>query len=224
MFKILIVEDDVTIKNHINDHLQKWQFETTVIDDFSTVFEKFMDVDPHLILMDITLPQFDGFHWCKKIREVSKCPIIFISSRDTQMDMIMALNLGGDDYIQKPFTLEFLTVKINTLLRRIYDYQDTSSNILKTGDAYLNLSNSSLVHGDKSIELTKNEVKILHILMENHGQIVSREIIMRKLWEHESFVDDNTLTVNINRLRKKCVELDLIDFIQTKKGQGYIVL
>lgn len=224
MFKVMIVEDDVKIREIVKENIIKWGFDILCIENFNEVFNSYVKYEPHLILMDINLPCFDGFYWCNKIREVSKVPIMFISSRSTNMDVIMAMNMGGDDLIQKPFSLEVLMAKLNALLRRTYSYASVESNVIEHRGAVLNLKESSVAHNGEKVELTKNEFKILHILMNNNGSIVTRDKIMRGLWEDESFVDDNTLTVNINRLRKKLENAGLIDFIQTKKGQGYVII
>lgn len=224
MFKIMIVEDDEKMREIILQNIVKWGFEGYCAQDFNKVFEEFTKYSPHLVLMDINLTSFDGFYWCGKIREVSKVPIIFISSRNTNMDIIMAVNMGGDDFIQKPFSLEVLMAKINALLRRTYNYTNAFSNMLEHDGVVLNLKDSTVLFKDKKMDLTKNEFKILYTLMRDTGAIVSRDNIMRALWEDESFVDDNTLTVNINRLRKKLEDLGLVDYIQTKKGQGYVIL
>lgn len=224
MFKIMIVEDDFKMREIILENILRWGFEGYYVQDLNCVLDEFVKHEPHLVLMDINLTSYDGFYWCGKIREVSKVPIIFISSRNTNMDIIMAVNMGGDDFIQKPFSLDVLMAKINALLRRTYNYTNTLSNMIEHKGVVLNLKDSSVMLKDKKLELTRNEFKILYTLMKQKGEIVSRDRIMRALWEDESFVDDNTLTVNINRLRKKLEDLELIDFIQTKKGQGYVIL
>ena len=224
MFKIMIVEDDQKIREIILENIAKWGFEGYCVQDFNNVFDEFVNYEPHLVLMDINLTSYDGYYWCGKIREVSKVPLIFISSRNTNMDIIMAINMGGDDFIQKPFSLDVLMAKINALLRRTYNYSSTFSNIIEHNGVVLNIKDSSVIFNDNKLELTKNEFKILYTLMNDKGEIVSRDEIMRALWEDESFVDDNTLTVNINRLRKKLDDLGLNDFIKTKKGQGYIII
>jgi len=220
----MVVEDDKTIKNIILENIVRWGFTPIDIDDYGEVFNTFVKEEPHLVLLDINLPSYDGFYWCNKIRTVSKVPIVFISSRNSNMDIVMAMNMGGDDFVQKPFSMEVLMAKINALLRRTYDYTNVESSIVEHRTVVLNLKDNNLIYNDKKVELTKNEFKILYILMKNNGTIVSREKIMRKLWEDESFVDDNTLTVNINRLRKKLTDIDLENFIETKKGQGYVIL
>ncbi|WLD94329.1 response regulator transcription factor [Alkalihalobacillus sp. AL-G] len=221
--KIMIVEDEKTIREMVAETIGKWGFETVQVADFDNVFRQFVREDPHLVLMDINLPSFDGFYWCNKIREVSKVPIIFLSSRNTPMDMVMSMNTGGDDYIQKPFYSDVLVAKINALLRRTYSYTDFQPNVIEHDGVVLNLKDGDVLHKEQKAELTKNEFKILHILLQHAGSVVSREKIMRSLWEDESFVDDNTLTVNITRLRKKLTELGKEHFISTKKGQGYII-
>lgn len=223
MFKIMVVEDDIKISEIVLENINKWGYEGIAIKDFSEVFNNFIEYQPHLVLLDINLPAFDGFYWCKKIREVSKVPIIFISSRNSNMDIIMAINMGGDDFMQKPFSLEVLMTKVNALLRRTYSYTDTNTDVLEYSGVVLNIKDNTVTYNDYKEELTKNEFKILFTLMKENGNVVSRDKIMKKLWEDESFVDDNTLTVNINRLRKKLTDIGLEDFIKTKRGQGYII-
>ncbi len=221
--KIMIVEDEPIIRDMIGESIRKWGYETIILDDFSQVLEIFLKENPHLVLMDINLPVYDGFYWCNKIRDISKVPIIFISSRNTPMDIVMSINMGGDDFIQKPFYEEVLITKIKALLRRTYSYTETVATIIEHDGIMLNLNNGDVFYGDKKAELTKNEFKILNILMQNKGSVVSREKIMHNLWEGESFVDDNTLTVNITRIRKKLAELGKENYIATMKGEGYII-
>lgn len=221
--KIMIVEDEPILRDMIGESIRKWGYETIILDDFSQVLEIFLKENPHLVLMDINLPVYDGFYWCNKIRDISKVPIIFISSRNTPMDMVMSINMGGDDFIQKPFYEEVLITKIKALLRRTYSYTETVATIIEHDGIMLNLNNGNVFYGDKKAELTKNEFKILNILMQNKGSVVSREKIMRNLWEDESFVDDNTLTVNVTRIRKKLAELGKENYIATMKGEGYII-
>ncbi|MCG8514848.1 MAG: response regulator transcription factor [Halanaerobiales bacterium] len=224
MFKILIIEDDYKIRQIILEHIEKWGFEGLSVEEFNNILTIFLKYSPHLILLDINLPAFDGFYWCKKIREISEVPIIFISSRTSNMDIIMAINQGGDDYIQKPFSMEVLISKINALLRRAYSYRKAAVNAIEYQGVILNLPDNQLLYQEQKLELTKNEFKIMLVLMKNKGTIVKREQIMQSLWEDESFIDDNTLTVNINRLRKKLSQIGLSEFIQTRKGQGYMIL
>ena len=184
--------------------------------------EKFIQFNPHLILLDISLPFYNGYHWCSKIRRISKVPIIFISSTSENMNIIMAMDMGADDFIVKPFDLSILVAKVNALIRRTYSFGNQIE-ILEHKGVMLNLKNTCVLFEDKEIELTRNEFKIIKILMENKDKVVSRNQLMIKLWDSESFIDDNTLTVNIGRLRKKLEEIEIYDFIKTKKGLGYMV-
>ncbi|MFZ7119324.1 MAG: response regulator transcription factor [Eubacteriaceae bacterium] len=221
MYKVLIIEDDFSICKEINTYLSKWSYVCKIIKDFNNTLDEFVEFNPHLVLLDINLPFFDGFYWCQKIRDLSNIPIIFISSHDTDMDKIMGISLGGDDFITKPFSLNLLTAKIQAILRRTYSYIDSSLNILQSGDVILNIDESVVLYNNKRQELTKNEYKILYLLMKNTGKIIKRDTIIEFLWEDESFVDDNTLTVNINRLRKKLNSLGLNNVIVTIKSMGY---
>lgn len=223
MYKILVIEDEEKIRDIIEESLCKWGFDAYGVNNFNNVFEEFVQVKPQLVLMDVNLPAFDGFYWCNKIRSVSKVPVIFLSSRSTNMDIIMGVNMGADDYITKPFSLDILMAKINAILRRTYSYGDTSLDTIDYKGVVLSLKDNTLYFEEKSIELTKNEFKILYVLMKKHETIVSREDIMQELWQDENFIDDNTLTVNINRLRKKLKGIGLIDFIKTIINQGYVI-
>ncbi len=223
MYKILIIEDDKALCKNIKEGISKWGFEPFSIENFENILEEFAEYNPHLIVMDINLPYFDGFYWCKKIRKISKVPIIFLSSRNSNMDIIMAVNMGGDDFVTKPFSMDILLAKIQAILRRTYSYGENEGNIIECNKAILNISDGTLTYDDESIELTKNEFKILHLLMKNKGKIISRDRIMRVLWESEYFISENTLTVNVNRLRKRLEEVGLKDFIITKKSQGYMI-
>ncbi|MHC9532328.1 response regulator transcription factor [Dellaglioa sp. BT-FLS60] len=223
MFSIMIVEDDKTIADITADSLAKWRFEPILIDDFSQIDVEFIEKKPHLILLDINLPEFDGFYWCQKIRETSNVPIIFISSRNTNMDMVMAMNMGGDDFVNKPYSMEVLVAKISALLRRTYNYAEMGPEALEHNGLFLNLQNGSAKYNDDTIDLSKNEYQLLQYMMRQTGKVISREKLLRELWEDEHFVDDNTLTVNINRLRKKIAHAGLPDFIETRVGQGYII-
>lgn len=222
MFKILIVEDDITIANILNENLRKWGFDSEYVTDFTSVTSKYLEFDPHLVLMDISLPFYNGYYWCSEIRKTSKVPIIFISSNSSNMDIVMAINMGGDDFITKPFSLDIVVAKVQAILRRTYSYIGETKALEHRG-AILNLSEAALYYKDSKIDLTKNEYKILEVLLENKGKVVSRDIIMKKLWDSDSFIDDNTLTVNMNRLRKKLESYALKDYITTKKGLGYII-
>lgn len=220
MYKIFMVEDDEIIARSIREHLQAWNYDVCCVEDFSNVVAEFVRFDPQLVLMDITLPFFNGYHWCNEIRKISKVPVIFLSSAADNMNIVMAVNMGADDFIPKPFDLEVLTVKIQAMLRRSYDFAGTGS-MLEHKGAILNLNETTLTYQEQKIELTKNEFRILEILMENKEKVVSREMLMTKLWESDNYVDENTLSVNVNRLRKKLEALGLEEFILTKKGIGY---
>ena len=220
MYKIFMVEDDEIIARSIREHLQAWNYDVCCVEDFSNVVAEFVRFDPQLVLMDITLPFFNGYHWCSEIRKISKVPVIFLSSAADNMNIVMAVNMGADDFIPKPFDLEVLTVKIQAMLRRSYDFAGTGI-MLEHKGAILNLNETTLTYQEQKIELTKNEFRILEILMENKEKVVSRETLMTKLWESDNYVDENTLSVNVNRLRKKLEALGLEEFILTKKGIGY---
>lgn len=200
--------------------MEQWQYDVHIAADLSNVMGEFTDYSPHIVLMDIKLPFYNGYHWCSEIRRVSKLPIMFLSSASDNMNIVMAMNMGADDFIAKPFDLEVLTVKIQALIRRSYDFS-VGSSIISHKDAILNLTDATLNYKDDQIELTKNELKILQTLMENKEKIVSRDDLMAKIWESDDYIDENTLSVNVNRLRKKLKEIGLDDFIMTKKGLGY---
>jgi len=222
MYRIIIIEDDLTIANTIKEHLSKWDYDVSYVTDFKNITEQIVRFDPHLILLDVMLPYFNGFYWCSEIRKISKVPIIFISSAGDNMNIVMAMNMGGDDFICKPFDLNVLTAKVGALIRRTYSFQGMM-NVIEHKGAILNLSDTSLTYKNNRLDLTKNEYKILQLLMENTGKVVSRDEIMQHLWESDTFIDDNTLTVNITRLRKKLADIGLDNFISTKKGIGYMV-
>lgn len=222
MYRILIVEDDLGIAMAIKKQIESWDLEARCVEDFRNVLAEFSEYAPHLILMDISLPFFNGYHWCSEIRKVSKVPVIFISSASDNMNIIMAVNMGGDDFLAKPFDQSVLMAKIQAVLRRTYDYGGQVT-VLEHRGAMLNTSDASLTYQGERLELTKNEYRILQALMEQKGKVVSREKLMEKLWEDDSFVDENTLSVNVNRLRKKLAAAGLCDFIATKVGMGYLV-
>lgn len=222
MYRILLVEDDGVIGRAVASHIQGWGYEAVLVWDFEHVMAEFTACDPHLVLMDISLPFYNGYHWCSQIRQVSKVPIIFISSAGDNMNIVMAMNLGGDDFISKPFDLNVLTAKVQALLRRTYDFAGKTDLVEHRG-AILNLSDTSLNWQGKRIELTKNEFRILRVLMEHKDEVVSRDTLMDHLWATDTFIDDNTLTVNVTRLRKKLEQEGLMGFIVTKKGLGYKV-
>ncbi|WP_430535074.1 response regulator transcription factor [Listeria rocourtiae] len=224
MVKVYIVEDDIVIRDTIQKHLSKWGFEVAVVADYNNILNEFLEVEPQLVILDVNLPYFDGFYWCNKIREVSNVPIIFLSSRDSRMDQIMGMNMGADYYIEKPVDLDVLMARINALIRRTYSYAELEEpNVMEHNNVFLHIDTNTLTYLDEKVELTKNEFLILYELLKQKGRIVSRDEIMRVLWEDESFVDDNTLTVNVVRIRKKLTEIGLADFITTKKGQGYMI-
>jgi OmpR family two-component system bacitracin resistance response regulator BceR len=221
MYKLLIVEDDYSISEKIKNKLQQWDYKVVVAQEFRTIDQLFIQEMPDLVMLDINLPYFDGFHWCKHLRKLSKVPILMVSARDSSMDQIMAMDLGADDYIVKPFAMDIFIAKIKALLRRNYAYQDASLNILVFKDLKLKISQSQLLVADQSIALTKNELIILEQLFSSPQKIHKRDELMQQLWESEAFVDDNTLSVNINRLRKKLKRFEITDLILTKKGMGY---
>lgn len=223
MFRIMIVEDDIALKKQIYEGLTRWGHEVYKIENLENIIEEFNSFKPQLLLLDINLPFYDGFHWCNEIRKFSQIPIIFISSRSSNMDVIMGVNLGADDYIQKPFSIDVLVAKVNALLRRSYNFADSNSDKIIHNGVTLDLSTAIITYNNKSIELTKNEIKILHELMKHKSQIVSRDKLMKKLWDNDWFVDDNTLTVNVNRIRNKLKDIGLENFIDTKRGLGYII-
>lgn len=220
MYRIFLVEDDETITRLIKKHLEKWEYEVSTVQDFGNVLGEFAVCDPQLVLLDIRLPFYNGHYWCTQIRQVSKVPIIFLSSVSDNMNIVMAMNMGADDFIPKPFDLEVLTAKVQALLRRSYDFAGSSS-MLEHKGMLLNLSDATLLYQEQKVELTKNELKILQTLIENKMQVVTRETLMTRLWESDMYVDENTLSVNVNRLRKKLTSIGLEDSILTKKGIGY---
>ena len=222
MYRILIIEDDMTIAHALANHLERWDYETRCAEDFKYVTEFFLEYDPQLVLLDVMLPFFNGFHWCQEIRKISKVPIIFLSSANDNMNIVMAMNMGGDEYIEKPFDLNVVTAKVQAILRRAYSFQG-SVNVMEYHGAVLHLNDAVISYRNRELELTKNEFRILQMLLENRGKIVSRDDLITRLWESDEFIDDNTLTVNIARLRKKLEQLGLDDMIRTKKGIGYMV-
>ena len=223
MYRILIVEDDRGIAQAIQQQAQMWELDARSVQNFRNVLAEFSEYDPHLVLLDISLPFFNGYHWCGEIRKVSKVPIIFISSAADNMNIVMAMNMGADDFISKPFNQSVLIAKIQAMLRRTYDFAP-SDPVLEHRSAVLNTGDNTLTIGDEKIPLTKNEYIILLTLMENKGRVISREKLMEQLWQTDSFVDENTLTVNVSRLRKKLDGAGLDEFITTKFGVGYIIL
>ena len=222
MHRIFIVEDDDVIAKTMEKYLETWGYTVRCAADFSDVLSGFVDFDPQLVLLDISLPFYNGYHWCREIRSVSKVPIIFISSASENMNIVMAMNMGGDDFVAKPFDLDVLIAKIQALLRRTYDFAG-HSNLMECRGVILNTSDATLTYDGEKVELTKNEYRIIQLLMENRCRTVSRDAMMARLWENDSFVDENALTVGITRLRRKLESAGLFDFIATKKGIGYQV-
>ena len=220
MHKILLVEDDAVIRQQVKKMLEQWGFEVIAVEDFMQVLTIFVKEEPHLVLMDIGLPLFNGYHWCQEIRKISKVPIMFLSSRDQAMDIVMAINMGGDDFVTKPFDNNVLLAKVQGLLRRSYEF-GTDQSLLEYRGVSLNLKSMDMMYDGEVITLTKNEFQILRVLFEHSGSIVSRDDLMKELWNSDFFIDDNTLSVNVARLRKKLEEVGLKNFIETKKGIGY---
>lgn len=222
MEKIWIVEDDQTLSALLQENLIRFGYDCTTATQFQDITQQFMQIQPHLVILDVSLPGYSGHYWCSEMRKISKVPILFLSSHNENMDIIMAINNGGDDYITKPFSIEILIAKMQALLRRTYNYE-TNSTVLSWKNALVNLADASLVSGEIKLDLTKNEFKILQLLLEQRNQVVSREQLMLKLWNNDLYVDENTLTVNLNRLRHKLEDVNLDSFIETRKGLGYIL-
>lgn len=222
MYRIYIVEDDAVIAREIKKHLETWGYEVLCAADFEAVTAEFSAFGPQLVLMDVSLPFFNGYHWCAQIRALSKVPIIFISSSSDNMNIVMAMNMGGDDFIAKPFDLSVLAAKVRALLRRSYDFAG-SSRLIAFGGAVLDTGDGTVAFGEKKLALTKNEHRILETLLKNKGKTVGRDALMTRLWESDSFVDENTLTVNVTRLRRSLAGLGLDGLIVTKRGEGYLV-
>lgn len=221
-YKIYVVEDDATIGQKIEEHLEKWAYTVELAQNFQDILGEVMRFSPDLVLLDITLPYFNGFYWCTEIRKFCKIPIVFISSASDNMNIVMAMDMGGDDFIVKPFDMSVLTAKIGAIIRRSYSFAG-QINIIEHSGAVLNLLDASITYNSQRAELSKNEFQILTLLMENSGRVVSRDTIMMQLWNSDNFIDDNTLTVNITRIRKKLKEIGLDEFVKTKKGIGYVI-
>jgi DNA-binding response OmpR family regulator len=204
--------------------LERWGFSAYICENFDDILKLFVEIDPHILLLDINIPAFDGFYWCKKIREISSVPIVFVSSRDSSMDIIMAVNSGGDDYIQKPFDSNVLVAKLQAIIRRTYEYSKYDNQVMECNNLIIDMNSMNVYYGNESSMLTKNEFRILKTLIENQGKVVSRENLMKQLWNEDIYVNENALTVNINRLRKKLENMGAKDFINTKKGIGYVVI
>lgn len=222
MHKILIIEDDTSIAQILKQQLESWGNEVHCVKDFQHVIKAFTDFDPHLVLVDIILPFYNGYYWCSEIRKISNVPVVFLSSADDNMNIVMAMNMGGDDFISKPFDTNVLTAKLQAILRRTYDMSGKIP-VLEHKGAILNLNDTTLTYQGQRLDLTRNDFRILQTLMEQKGKVVSRDTLMMKLWEIDSYVEENTLTVNITRLRKKLSSIGLDHFIRTKIGTGYII-
>lgn len=221
-YRILIVEDDEVIARSIQKLMGDWSWEACCVEDFSKVLDTFASYNPHLVILDIALPACNGFYWCMEIRKISRVPVVFLSSASDNMNIVIAMNMGGDDFIAKPFDRNVLAAKIQAILRRTYDFAANTELIAHKG-AVLNTADATLTYEGQRINLTKNDYKILKMLLENKGKTVSRDALMTRLWETDCFVDENTLTVNITRLRKKLEQAGLTDFIVTRKGMGYLI-
>ena len=223
MYKVYIIEDDRSLANEMKKNIEAWDNKVILASDFQNIMVEFTKSEPPLVLVDITLPFFNGYHWCSEIRKISNVPIVFISSNSDNMNIVMAMSMGGDDFIPKPVDPMVMTAKIQAILRRAYSLSNDTAPVLEHRGAVLNLNDGVLIWQGENIELTKNEFRILQILMEHKGKIVSRDSIMTKLWQDDCYVEENTLTVNINRVRKKLEAAGLNDFIKTKVGAGYII-
>ena len=223
MYRIFIVEDDGVIAGAVERHLESWGYQVACARRFDAVMEEFSQFDPQLVLLDVSLPFFNGYHWCQEIRKVSKIPILFLTSASDNVNQVMAMQMGGDDLLPKPFDLQVLSAKVQAMLRRAYDFAAAPAAALSCGGAVLNVGSGTLSVRGQRVELTRNEGKLLQLLLEKKGRIVSRDAMMTALWESDSFVDENTLSVNVNRLRRKLEAAGLPDFIRTKKGAGYLV-
>ncbi|MBM7714576.1 response regulator transcription factor [Siminovitchia sp. FSL H7-0308] len=222
MFKIFLIEDDASLFNEVKDRLTQWSYDVYGVEDFGRVLQEFTAIKPDLVIIDIQLPKFDGFHWCRLIRSHSNVPIIFLSSRDHPTDMVMSMQLGADDFIQKPFHFDVLIAKIQAILRRVYNYNTDTLDMKSWCGATVDYAKNTVTNENGTIELTKNEMFILKVLIEKKNTIVSRSELIKSLWDDERFVSDNTLTVNVNRLRKSLETIGLGKFIETKVGQGYM--
>ena len=220
--EILLVEDDMTLFKELSEELEQWDFNVNGIDDFNLVIEKFKAVDPAIVIMDVKLPKYDGFYWTRKIREISNTPILFLSSRDNPMDQVMSMELGADDYVQKPFNTNILIAKLQAIYRRVYQFSIDEKRVITWQEATLDLTKDSINKGDQVIYLSKTEMIILEMLVKKQDTIVTRDTLITALWDDEAFVSDNTLTVNVNWLRKKLADINMKDAIETKIGKGYM--
>jgi DNA-binding response OmpR family regulator len=223
MYRIFIVEDDTAMAHTMAGQIESWGNQVHIVEDFQNVMEEFTAYNPQLVLLDVMLPFYNGYHWCSEIRRRSNVPVVFLSSASDNMNIVMAMNMGGDDFIAKPVDLNVMMAKIQAVLRRAYDMSGDVPTLEHRG-AVLNLNDTTLDYRGERIELTKNEYRILQTMLENKGKIVSRDTLMTRLWQMDSYVEENTLTVNVNRLRKKLEQAGLCDFITTKVGSGYIIV
>lgn len=226
MYTIMIIEDDKKLSSLMKNHLERYGYKAYTAEDFSNIKSEFVNLSPHLILMDVNLPFYDGFYWCRDIRAVSNVPIIFISARDSDMDQVMAIENGGDDYITKPFSYDILLAKIKGVIRRVYGSysENSSSEVYEVKGLFLHMDQNVVEYKGKKLELSKREFGLLYSLLKNVNKIVSRETLLEILWNDIDFVDDNTLSVNMTRVRKRLEELGLVDIIQTKRGVGYCIV
>ncbi len=220
--QVLLVEDDNTLFQELKKELEQWDFNVVGVEDFSHVMETFETFNPEIVILDVQLPKYDGFYWCRKMRQKSNVPILFLSSRDNPMDQVMSMELGADDYMQKPFYTNVLIAKLQAIYRRVYEFGVEEKRTLSWQDATVDLSKDSIQKDDKTIFLSKTEMIILEMLINKRNQIVTRDTLITALWDDEAFVSDNTLTVNVNRLRKKLSEIDMDSAIETKVGKGYL--
>ena len=220
--EILLMEDDMTLFKELSEELEQWDFNVNGIDDFNLVIEKFQAVEPAIVIMDVKLPKYDGFYWTRKIREISNTPILFLSSRDNPMDQVMSMELGADDYVQKPFNTNILIAKLQAIYRRVYQFSIDEKRVITWQEATLDLTKDSINKDDQVIYLSKTEMIILEMLVKKQDTIVTRDTLITALWDDEAFVSDNTLTVNVNRLRKKLADINMKDAIETKIGKGYM--
>ncbi|WP_020007494.1 response regulator transcription factor [Salinicoccus albus] len=223
MSKIFIVEDDLTLFNELKERFEEWDYHVFGAEDFGNVINDFISLEPDLVIIDITLPKYDGFYWCRRVRDISSLPIIFLSSRDHPTDMVMSMQMGSDDYIQKPFNFDVLIAKVQALLRRAYQYQNQEIDVVRFRDAVFDFKKLTITKDEYETDLTKNESFILSILVHEREQAVSREVLIEQLWDDSKFISDNTLTVNVNRIRKKLEEIGLENAIVTKTGIGYMI-
>ncbi|WP_027963756.1 response regulator transcription factor [Halalkalibacillus halophilus] len=223
MSKVFIIEDDESLFKELEERLEEWDYIVHGVTDFANILNDFIRIEPDLVIIDVTLPKYDGFYWCRRIRDISNLPIIFLSSRNHPSDMVMSMQLGSDDYVQKPFNFDVLVAKVQALLRRTYQYQNQDIHVMKFRDAVIDFKKLTVVRNEAEMNMTKNESFILSVLINEINQAVTREALIEKLWDDSRFINDNTLTVNVNRIRKKLDDIGLEDAIITKTGLGYML-